>query len=243
MATVVFIESSDNQIKKTSLEAVTYASKIGSDVIGVALGSGHDEGQLKSLGGYGASEVIFDGSSVFDSGDAGVTADVLKEIMGQKGADTFVFATSPFGSVVAGRLAAKLSAAIVTNVVDLPDTSSGYVLKRSIFTGKAFQDVSVTTFHKIIGIKKNVVEVSGSGAEAPISPLSLAAPDSSKMTVTGTDKVEGDVLLPEAERVVSAGRGLKGPENWGMIEDLAKLLGAATACSKPVSDMDWRPHH
>jgi electron transfer flavoprotein alpha subunit len=117
-------------------------------------------------------------------------------------------------------------------------------VKRSIFTGKAFAETTLSTDRKILAIKKNTLEIKTDGPEPAVEDLEVGLGDEDfTYQITGTEKAEGDVLLPEADIVVSGGRGLKGPENWGMIEDLAKALGAATGCSKPVSDMEWRPHH
>jgi electron transfer flavoprotein alpha subunit len=132
----------------------------------------------------------------------------------------------------------------VSNVTDLPDTANGFRVRRSIYTGKAFAHVEIKTEKKVLGIKKNAVELKTDGAEASVEVFDAnLSDDDFKVTITSQDKATGDILLPEAEIVVSGGRGLKGPENWGLIEDLAKTLGAATGCSKPVSDIGWRPHH
>ena len=133
---------------------------------------------------------------------------------------------------------------MASNVVALPDTSNGFKVKRSIYTGKAFANVEMRGDKHIIAIKKNAIGINEGGTDAAVESFEPSLSDADfAATITSTNKAEGDILLPEADFVVSGGRGLKGPENWGMIEDLAKTLGAATGCSKPVSDMDWRPHH
>ncbi|PTB95579.1 electron transfer flavoprotein subunit alpha, partial [Marivirga lumbricoides] len=138
----------------------------------------------------------------------------------------------------------KIGAGFVSNIADLPDTSAGFKVKRSIYTGKAFANVNITTDKKILGIKKNAVELKEDGADASVEKFEPTISDADfAVKITSQDKATGEVLLPEAEIVVSGGRGMKGPENWGMIEELAKTLGAATGCSKPVSDIGWRPHH
>lgn len=243
MSIVVFVESSDKKVKKTSMEAVFYASKIDNNVIAVALGSAHDESQLGELGKWGATDVLLDSANKFDSGDLSLSASAISEVMKTKNAKILVLATSPFGSGLAACVAVQLNASLATNVAELPDTSSGFVVKRSIFTGKAFQKVNLTNENKVIAIKKNAVDVVENGSVINISSFSAEVDGEGKIKVKGVDMIQGDILLPEAERVVSAGRGLKGPENWGMVEELASVLKAATACSKPVSDMDWRPHH
>jgi electron transfer flavoprotein alpha subunit len=141
-------------------------------------------------------------------------------------------------------LAIKLHAALVSNVVELPRLEGGFVVKRSIYTGKAFADTTITTAKKILAIKKNAVDQKLDGANAQVETFAVALPESDFASkISATERATGEVLLPEADIVVSGGRGMKGPENWGMIEDLAKSLGAATGCSKPVSDIGWRPHH
>ncbi|MGE0771818.1 MAG: electron transfer flavoprotein subunit alpha/FixB family protein, partial [Cyclobacteriaceae bacterium] len=153
-----------------------------------------------------------------------------------------VLANSSLGTPVAARVAAKQKASLANNVVGLPDTNGGFKVKKSIYTGKAFATFDLKNEKKVIGIRKNAVELKETDAEAEVSVLSAEAPiDATK--ITSTEKATGDILLAEAEIVVSGGRGMKGPEHWGVLEDLAKTLGAATGCSKPVSDMGWRPHH
>jgi electron transfer flavoprotein alpha subunit len=137
-----------------------------------------------------------------------------------------------------------LQAALVSNVVELPRLEGGFVVKRSIYTGKAFADTTITTAKKILAIKKNAVDQKLDGAKALVETFAVAIPESDFASkISATERATGEVLLPEADIVVSGGRGMKGPENWGMIEELAKTLGAATGCSKPVSDIGWRPHH
>jgi electron transfer flavoprotein alpha subunit len=155
-----------------------------------------------------------------------------------------VLANSSLGAPVAARTAVKLNASLASNVTELPDTSTGFRVKRSIYTGKAFAVTELNNEYKILAIRKNAVQLTESGSKAPVETFSVDLnPADFALKITGTDQASGDVLLPEAEIVVSGGRGMKGPENWGMLEELAKELGAATACSKPVSDMEWRPHH
>jgi electron transfer flavoprotein alpha subunit len=155
-----------------------------------------------------------------------------------------VLAKSSLGDPVAARVAVKTGAALASNVVALPDTSAGFNVKRSIYTGKAFVNEELKSDVKILAIKKNAVGILEKPTSVVVEPYSPDVPDADfGVAITSTEKAEGDVLLPEADIVVSGGRGLKGPENWGMIEELAKSLGAATGCSKPVSDIGWRPHH
>jgi len=242
MSVLVFIETEDGKIKKSSREAITYGAALG-EVTALALGTVSAE-ELATAGKNGATKVLHVADERLNDGLIQPYAEALSAAATEVGADIIVTAKSSLADAVVGRVSMKLGAALVSNVVALPDTSNGFQVKRSIYTGKAFANVNMTTDKKILAIKKNAVEVKEDGGTATVEAFSVALDDSlfgSK--ITSTEKAEGDVLLPEADIVVSGGRGLKGPENWGIIEDLAKTLGAATGCSKPVSDMDWRPHH
>ncbi|MFT6873577.1 MAG: electron transfer flavoprotein alpha subunit [Roseivirga sp.] len=242
MSVLVFIETEDGKIKKSSREAITYGAALG-EVTALALGTVSAE-ELATAGKNGATKVLHVEDERLNGGLIQPYAEALSAAAIEVGADIIVTAKSSLADAVVGRVSMKLGAALVSNVVALPDTSNGFQVKRSIYTGKAFANVNMTTDKKILAIKKNAVEVKEDGGTATVEAFSVTLDDSlfgSK--ITSTEKAEGDVLLPEADIVVSGGRGLKGPENWGIIEDLAKTLGAATGCSKPVSDMDWRPHH
>ena len=242
MSVLVFIETEDGKIKKSSREAITYGAALG-EVTALALGTVSAE-ELATAGKNGATKVLHVADERLNDGLIQPYAEALSAAATEVGADIIVTAKSSLADAVVGRVSMKLGAALVSNVVALPDTSNGFQVKRSIYTGKAFANVNMTTDKKILAIKKNAVEVKEDGGTATVEAFSVTLDDSlfgSK--ITSTEKAEGDVLLPDADIVVSGGRGLKGLENWGIIEDLAKTLGAATGCSKPVSDMDWRPHH
>lgn len=242
MSVLVFIETEEGKIKKSSREAISYGAALG-DVTAIALGT-VDADELASAGDNGASKVLHVADERLNAGLIQPYAEVLAAAMQNTGAEIMVTAKSSLADAVVGRVSAKTGAGLVSNVADLPDTSNGFVVKRSIYTGKAFANVSITTDKKILAIKKNAVEVKTGAGTAAVEAFEVNLDDTLfGATITATEKAEGDILLPEADLVVSGGRGLKGPENWGMIEELAKTLGAATGCSKPVSDMDWRPHH
>lgn len=242
MSVLVFIETEDGKIKKSSREAVSYGAAMG-ETTAVALGS-VDAAELASAGANGAAKVLHVNDERLNAGLIQPYSEVIAAAMEASGADILVTAKSSLADAVVGRVAVKTGGSLASNVVSLPDTSNGFVVKRSIYTGKAFANVSLSADKKIIAIKKNAIEIKEDGGDAAVEALSVSLDDSLfGATITATEKAEGDVLLPEADIVVSGGRGLKGPENWGIVEDLAKTLGAATGCSKPVSDMDWRPHH
>lgn len=243
MSILVFIEASEGNIKKTSLEAVSYAAGIESTVTTIAFGAVSNEA-IAQVGKAGASKVLHVNDEKYTQGNILAYSSAIAEAFIKEGAETLVLANSSLGDPIAARLAIKLGASLATNVTELPDTSNGFTVKRSIYTGKAFANIDLTEGKRIIGIKKNAAKIKEDGADASVEVFSPTSSDNDfKVKVISQEKATGDILLPEADLVVSGGRGLKGPENWGMIEELAKTLGAATGCSKPVSDMDWRPHH
>lgn len=247
MAVLVYIEHEEGVIKKTSLEAVTYGRKL-ADLIGVGirvvgLGSiAADE--WKKVGRAGGKGALHVEDKRLDVGIIQAHATVVSKAFELSGANVLVLAKSSLGDAVAARLAVKLGAGLVSNVVSLPELSDGFKVKRSIYTGKAFAETTITTENKILAIKKNVVELADEPEDISVEKIEVELEEAVfEVKITGVDKAEGEISLPEADIIVSGGRGLKGPENWGLIEDLAKALGAAMGCSKPVSDMDWRPHH
>lgn len=242
MSVLVFIETEDGKIKKSSREAISYGAALG-ETTALALGTVSTD-ELATAGQNGAAKVLHVSDDRLNAGLIQPYAEALAAAANETSAEVIITAKSSLADAVVGRVAAKLGASLVSNVVSLPDTSNGFQVKRSIYTGKAFANVSMTTERKVLAIKKNAVEIKEDGGTAGVEALSVNLDDSLFGTkITSTEKAEGDILLPEADIVVSGGRGLKGPENWGIIEDLAKTFGAATGCSKPVSDMDWRPHH
>jgi electron transfer flavoprotein alpha subunit len=243
MAILVFVETGEGKIRKTSLEAVAYAHLMGGGVTAIVLGSA-SKAELESLGKYGAQKVLHVADSKLDHAVIQVYASVLTNAMQDEGADILVLANSSLGTPVAAKVAIKANASFASNVVELPSTANGFVVKRSIYTGKAFSFVELKNQKKVIAIKKNAAEAKEVGGTAQVVPYNVTLNDADFNTkITATEKATGDILLPEAEIVVSGGRGMKGPEHWGMLEELAKALHAATGCSKPVSDMGWRPHH
>ncbi len=247
MSVLVFVEGAGGEIKKSSLEAVGYATalakKINTQAVALVIGNYSDD-QINSLGKFGASKVLSCKNDKLSQPLPMPYASVIAEAAKKENADTVILSRSSVVDAIASRLALKLGAGIVTNVVDLPDLSSGFKVKKSIYTGKAFAFYDITSAKKVITISKNAYSpVEGSGS-ATVEAFDPQLSDSDfKVQIKETQKATGDVLLTEADIVVSGGRGLKGPENWNLVIDLAKALGAATGCSKPVSDLDWRPHH
>ena len=239
MSVLVYIEGDGGKVKKSSIEAVCFGAAMDQNVTAITFGA-IDSADLAQLGNFGAKKVMH----VASASGTMVQENALAIFHGMEavGANTLVTAKSTKSDAIAARVASKLGGSIVTNVVEVPDGSGS--IKRSIYSGKAFAYTKLTNDKHVFVIKKNAIEVT-EGSDSAI--VEAFEPDmsvtSTSVNILSTEKTTGDVLLPEAEIVVSAGRGLKGPENWGMIEELAKSLGAATACSKPVSDMEWRPHH
>jgi electron transfer flavoprotein alpha subunit len=243
MSIVVFVEIAEGKIRKSSLEAVSYAHAMGGPVTAVVLGPA-DSSEVQSLGNYGVQKVLHAADPKLEHGIAQVYASALTQAMKDENADVLLLSGSSLGTPVAAKVAVKTGASFAANVVDLPVTTNGFVVRRSIYTGKAFADVELKNTKKVIAIRKNAAEVKEVGGTAQVTAFSPNLNENDFNTIIlSTEKAIGEVLLPDAEIVVSGGRGLKGPEHWGIVEDLAKALHAATGCSKPVSDMGWRPHH
>lgn len=240
MSIVVFAESSDNQFKKSTYEAISYAKEIGQligkEVIAVNISGISNSAEL---GKYGASKVVNCNNT--DGFTADATSDLFAHICKELGASVVVLSNTYVGKSVAPRVAVALNASMASNVISVPDLSNGFAVKRGVFSGKAFAIVNLNRDIKVLAITPNSFEINASGSDCPTESISASA-SPSKISIKAVNKVTGKIPLTEAELVVSAGRGMKGPEHWGMIEELATLIGAATACSKPVSDMGWRPH-
>ena len=240
MSALVFVELDESKAKKSSLEAVSYAKAVSGDVSAIVFGQ-MDANQAGIIGGAGATKILHVTDEKLSTPNIMAYSSAIAEAMNTGGHDLFVVAKSSLGDPVSARVAIKLNAAMGANVSAVP---AGDIVTNSIYTGKAFAKTKLNGQKKVISIKKNAIEIATNGGPAQVESFSPSVNEADfKVRVTKTEKATGEVLLPEADIVVSGGRGLKGPENWGMIEELAKTLGAATGCSKPVSDMDWRPHH
>lgn len=247
MSILVFVEGSEGEIKNFSKEAICYASETGkligdNEIIAAVIGD-YSDIDLENLGFHGATKVINVNDEKLKENQIGVFSEILEEIIQSESANLVIMTKSSFSDNVGARIAGKMDAVIVSNVVSLPDVSSGFLVRKSIFSGKAFATVSMSGKKRVIIIKRNAIEIHENGNKVPVNNITVKSNLSFNEKITDRKKAEGDILLDEAEIVVSGGRGLKGPENWGMIEELAKALGAATGCSKPVSDSGWRPHH
>jgi len=244
MSVLIFIDHSEGQIKKASLEALSYgaalAAQLGTTAEGILLGTVNTD--LATLGKYGIKKVHQAADKTLDALDAQVYAKIIADAATQSGATVLVFSNNFNGKAVAPRVAVRLKAGLVTGAVALPDTSNGFVVKKNVFSGKAFAHIGLTSPVKVIALNPNSYAIKEGEGAAEVAAIT-ATPPAPKVKVTAATQATGEVPLTEAELVVSGGRGLKGPENWGMVEELAKVLGAATACSRPVADAHWRPHH
>ena len=244
MSVLIFIDQSEGHVKKASFEALSYGSKVaeqlGVSAEGIVLGTVNED--LSALGKYGVKKIHHVNNDALNHLDGQVFAKVIGDIAKGSGANCIIFSNNVDGKSIAPRLAARLKAGFVSGAIALPDTKNGFIVKKNVFSGKAFANVSIKSDIKIISLNPNSYQVVETGGKAEVADAKVSV-DTPKVKVTATNKVKGEIPLSEAELVVSGGRGLKGPENWGMIEELAKLLGAATACSRAVADAGWRPHH
>jgi electron transfer flavoprotein alpha subunit len=244
MSVLIFLDQADGHIKKASLEAANYGAKVaeqlGTAAEAIVLGNVTED--LTTLGKYGIAKVHTVKNEALNHLDAQLFTQVIADAVIATGAKVVVFSNNLAGKAIAARLSARLKAGLVSGAIGLPDTAAGFVVKKNVFSGKAFANISIATDVKIIALSPNSYNIVLTEGTAEVAEFA-ATVGTPKITVTGVSKVEGEVPLSEAELVISGGRGLKGPENWALVTDLAKLLGASTACSRAVADAHWRPHH
>ncbi|WP_422859064.1 electron transfer flavoprotein subunit alpha/FixB family protein [Flagellimonas sp. S174] len=243
MSVLVYTESDKGKFKKSAFEVASYAYAVaqlmGETVTAVSINAEHAD----SLGTYGVSKVLNVSNSDLDTFNAKAYANVLAQAAEAEGAKMVILSSSADTKFLAPIVTAKLNAGYVPNVVSAPESASPFIVKRTAFSNKGFAFTAIESETKIIGVSNNAfgtVENSTSASVEAFSP-SLGDADFTTKSIE-VDKVVGKATIADADVVVSGGRGLKGPENWGMIEELADVLGAATACSKPVSDLGWRSH-
>lgn len=245
MSVLIFVDHTDGQIKKASHEALTYGSKIaeqlGTTSEAVVLGDVSED--LAALGKHGVKKVHQVKNDDLKGFDSQVYTKVIAQVAEQTGAKVIVFSNNSSGKALAPRVAVRLKAGLVAGATALPDTSNGFVVRKNVFSGKAIANVAINTDVKVISLNVNAFTISTTEGQTAEVVAFNATVDAPKIKVTDTTKTSGKVALTEADIVVSAGRGLKGPENWKMVEDLADELGAALACSRPVADAHWRPHN
>ncbi len=248
MSILVYTEINKGRVKKASLECLNYASKIaqltGSSV--TALVNNADATQLEEIGKAGASKILSVKNDILNSDGIFIAASVEQAVKAEK-SKLIIFAFDITGKTVAPRLSAKLKAGLVAGAVDYPVVNgTDLEVKKNVFSGKATAIYSINSDVKIISLLPNSFPVVLNENKSTVVDFTVdLSAIKSRIVIkeTKSTDVAGMIPLPEAELVVSAGRGLKGPENWGIVEDLAKALNATTACSRPVADMHWRPHH
>ncbi|MBI3501884.1 MAG: electron transfer flavoprotein subunit alpha/FixB family protein [Bacteroidetes bacterium] len=247
MSVVVFAENWEGKFKKSTYEAISYGSEIakqvGGSVTAVVIGNAGDD-DIISLGKYGAQKVLSVKNDKLNSLNPSAFASAIVQASQKENAKVVIVSYTYSGRSVAGRVAVKLKGGLVAGATALPSSTSPFTIRKKCFSGKGLTDVTVSSDVKVIGLFPNSFHINTAEGSAAIENFSPSFSDSDfNSTSKEIKKTSGKVVLTEAEIVVSGGRGLKGPENWGMVEQLAELLGAATACSKPVADVGWRPHH
>ncbi len=243
MSVLVYTESENGVFKKTAHEVASYAKGIadmlGTDVTAIAFNV-NDAGEL---GTYGVSKMLTVNDPKLEKFTAAAYADAIAQAAKKVQAQVVIISSSADAKYLGSLLSVHLEAGYVTNVTALPESASPFVVKRTVFTNKAYSNTQINTTVKLIGLSKNAFGLKENAVSCAVEAFTPVLKDSDfNVQVQSVDKAAGQVTIADAEVVVSAGRGLKGPENWGMIEELAGVLGAATACSKPVSDLGWRPH-
>lgn len=243
MSILIYAESADGKIKKVALELASYAKKVaasmGTSVTAVTINNSDNS----ALAAYGVDKVLNVSNDKLNNFSAKAYTDVIVQAAKKEGAQIILVSSATDSIYLAPLVAVALEAGYASNVVELPVSTSPFQVKRTAFSNKAFNFTEISTPIKVLGIAKNsfgLIEHSAPLNEEAFTPTLNDADFGVK--VESVEKVSGKVTIADAEIVVSAGRGMKGPENWGMIEELASVLGAATACSKPVSDIGWRPH-
>jgi electron transfer flavoprotein alpha subunit len=242
MSILVFADIKDGKGTKAAFEAVSYAAKtaegLGGEVTVVAAGAIEGDG---GFGAYGATRVL--NAASLNGSDSGALTTMVATAVEKTSASVIVLSHDSTGKLVGPRVAIRLNAGMVAGATAVPSSDGKFVVRKSVFSGKAMADVEITTDKKVISVVPNAFGLINKGGTASVETLDVAADSRVSVKEFKPTATDGAIPLPEADLVVSAGRGLKGPEHWGIIEELAKELGAATACSRPVSDIGWRPHH
>jgi len=247
MPVLVFSESANGVFKKSNFEAVSYGARVAAllntEAVVVDF-EGLSDDVLKTLGDYGATKVYRVSNDLLKNFDAGLYAKVLNDVAQKLNCTTVVFSFNYSGKAIAPVLAAKMNAGFVAGAIDLPEMDgSSMKIRKNVFSGKAIALYAIHSQNKIIALTPNTVAPVKTENKCSIENLEVVINNAdNKVKVKEVVKASGKITLSDADVVVSAGRGLKGPENWGMVEEMATILGAATACSRPVADIHWRPH-
>jgi electron transfer flavoprotein alpha subunit len=243
---LIYTENFDGKFRKSSFEVASYGSAIatqmGGSAIAVSIGKVEDE-ELKLLGNYGIDKVLSFSDDNLTNLDNQSYAGVLMQAIKNENASVVIFSSSNTAKAVAPRVSVKLKAGMVFAVTGLPKSADGFIVPKKVFHGKAYADVAINSAIKIISLAQNAYGVAENKKEVVIEKVQPEFDTATIQTkVTNIEKTTGKILLNDAEIIVSGGRGMKSPENWKPLEELAEILGAATACSRPVSDEGWRPH-
>jgi len=243
MSVLVYTESDNGTFKKSAYEVASYASEVAKQLGTTVTAISFNATENEQLGTYGVSKVLSVANEQLKTFNAKAFANVIAEAATSENAQVILVSSSADTKFLAPILAAKLKAGYVSNVVAAPENTNPFTVKRTAFSNKGFAHTEINTEHKVIGVSNNSFGLVEHNTTASIENFNPSLNDALFSTKSvEIDKVVGKATIADADIVVSGGRGLKGPENWGMIEELADILGAATACSKPVSDMGWRPH-
>ncbi|MDD2196315.1 MAG: electron transfer flavoprotein subunit alpha/FixB family protein [Bacteroidales bacterium] len=246
MSVLVFTENWDGKFKKLSFELVSYATKVaemlGTSATALSIGNVADD-ELSKLGNYGAKKIINIKSEALNILDSQAYTAAIAEITEKEGAKVIVIANNNMGKSIAPRLSVKLKAGVGSGVSKLPVSTDPFVVYKRAYSGNAFANVALKTDIKILTLMQNSFDLVETANEANIEAGSVSIDGSMvKTQVKDVQKQTGKLLLTDAEIVVAGGRGMKSADNWAPLEELADVLGAATACSRPVSDEGWRPH-
>jgi electron transfer flavoprotein alpha subunit len=246
MSVLVYTEISKGKVKKASLEAVNYAASIAAtlNTSAVAVFVGEASSASDEIGKAGASRIVRISNAGLNHTDAQTMCAAIAAVAQKESANVIVFSHDLTSKAVAPRLSARLKAGFIPGAVDYPKVEGNKMtIRKNVFSGKATADFTIESEVKIISLLPNTFQVKSEGAACSVEDFEVPGLAASRLRIKEQKVSNNELSLPEAELVVSAGRGLKGPENWGIVEELAKELGAATACSRPVSDIGWRPHH
>ncbi len=240
MSVLVFADSSEGKFKKTAFEVVSYGKKVAEQLGTSSVVLTINGGDASELYAYGAETVVEVKNDLASFNAKGYAA-IIKQVAEAKGAKVVVIDSSVDGLTVAPLVAVGLEAGYASNVVALPSSTAPFVVKRKAFSNKGFNNTEISTEVKVVGVAKNSYGAHEAAVSGAVESFDASLPELG-VSSQEINKATGTVTIADADVVVSGGRGLKGPENWGMLEELADVLGAATACSKPVSDLGWRPH-
>lgn len=243
MSILIYAESAEGKFKKVAFELASYAKKVAESLGTTVTAVTVNTADASDLSKYGVDKVLKVNNDKLSKFTAKAYADVIKQAAQKEGAKLILLSSTTDSLYLAPLVAVSLDAGYASNVVGLPVSTSPFQVKRNAFSNKAFNITEIATEVKVLGLAKNsygVFESASSLSEEDFNPT--IGDNDFGVKVESVEKTSGKVTIADAEVVVSGGRGLKGPENWGMLEELAAVLGAATACSKPVSDLGWRPH-